>query len=89
MSGGGIGESRGGGGNGGHTPSTTASLGHLVQIVQSGIPFRIHDGVHVLGPADHAEFGHRLVRLCRVRLIDGPISVQVDMDRGETGSGAA
>ncbi|HWG75150.1 MAG TPA: hypothetical protein VG184_13955 [Acidimicrobiales bacterium] len=40
-----------------------APLGHQgVEIGEGGVAFGVDDGVHVLGPADHAQLGHRLRR---------------------------
>ena len=35
---------------------------HLVEVREGGGGFGVQDGVHVLGPADDAELGHRLPR---------------------------
>jgi hypothetical protein len=43
--------------------STAAAVHHdLVQVGHGGVPFGVDDQVHVLGPADHPELGHRLMR---------------------------
>ena len=48
-------------GNGQAAPPPAALPGDCLQIRQGGVPLGVHDPVHVLGPADHAELGHRLV----------------------------
>ena len=35
--------------------------GEAVQVAKGGVALGVHDGVHVLGPADHAQLGHALV----------------------------
>ena len=42
-------------------PSAAALRDHLVEVVERGLAFGVEDGVHVVGPADHAQLGHRLV----------------------------
>ncbi len=41
--------------------ASAALFGQVVQIAQRGVPLGVHDGVHVLGPPEHPQFGHRLV----------------------------
>jgi hypothetical protein len=42
--------------------SATASFAHqLVEVLEGGVPLGVEDGVHVVGSADDAEFGDRLV----------------------------
>lgn len=48
---------------GGRLPPPPAYPGdHRIQIGHRGVAFRIADGVHVLGPADHPQLGDRLRR---------------------------
>ena len=48
-------------GDGQAAPPPAPLPGDGLQIGQGGVPLGVHDPVHVLGPADHAELGHRLV----------------------------
>ena len=43
-------------------PPPALLLNHLVQVGHGGVSLGVQDQVHVLGPADHAQLGHRLVR---------------------------
>ena len=55
------GETAGGGALLGAAPPATAVNHDVVQVGHGGVPFGVGDEVHVLGPADHPELGHRLV----------------------------
>ena len=45
----------------GPAASAAEAAGHVVEVGQRGVPFGVHDGVHVLGPADHTQHRHGLV----------------------------
>ena len=62
MAGVGVDEAGGGSGDRGHPPASAALNGEGVEVGQGGVALGVHDGVHVLGPAQHPELGHRLVR---------------------------
>ena len=57
----GVDEAGGRGRDGGHASASAALFGHVVQVGERGVALGVHDGVHVLGPAEHPELGHRLV----------------------------
>jgi hypothetical protein len=61
MAGMGVDQPGGGGGHRGHATPPAAFFGQVVQIAQRGVPFGIHDGVHVLGSTEHPQLGHRLM----------------------------
>ncbi len=42
-------------------PSSPEAPGQVVEVGQGGVSLGVHDPVHVLGPADHTQLGHRLV----------------------------
>ncbi len=42
-------------------PAAAPFHGDGLQVGQGGVPFGVHDPVHVLGPADHPQLGDRLV----------------------------
>jgi hypothetical protein len=46
----------------GASPPTTPFGDEAVQVLEGGVALGIDDLVHVLGAADHAELGDRLVR---------------------------
>ena len=47
--------------DGGHTSPSAPLFGQFVQVVERGVPFGVHDGVHVLRPTEDPQFGYRLV----------------------------
>jgi hypothetical protein len=50
------------GGHRGDTPPAAHPTRNAVEVGEGGVAFGVHNQVHVLGPADHPQFGHRLVR---------------------------
>jgi hypothetical protein len=44
------------------SPPAALLLDDLVEIAHGGVPLGVGDGVHIFGPADDPELGHRLVR---------------------------
>ena len=61
MAGMGVDEAGGRGRHGSYSPASAAFSGQLVQIAQRGVPLGVHDGVHVLCPTEHPQFGDGLV----------------------------
>ena len=47
----------------GGSPAPASHLaGDLIEVAKGGVALGVHDGVHVLGPADHPQLGDALVR---------------------------
>jgi hypothetical protein len=61
MAGVGVDEAGGGGRDRSHASASAACSGQVVQIAQCGVPLGVHDGVHILCPAEHSELGDGLV----------------------------
>ena len=58
----GVDQAAGGGLEPEASPAAAPLIGHALQVGEGGVPFGVEDSVHVLGPADHPQLGHRLVR---------------------------
>ncbi|MDQ6725607.1 MAG: hypothetical protein M3066_05510 [Actinomycetota bacterium] len=61
VAGDGVDESTGSGGHCGVAPPAALLDDQPVQVGQRGVTLSIQDAVHVLGPSDHPQLGHRLV----------------------------
>ena len=57
----GVGEPFGGGAHRRPAPPSAHAAGDVVEVGQGGVTLGVHDGVHVLGPADDAKLGDGLV----------------------------
>jgi hypothetical protein len=61
VTGDGVDQAGGGCEHAGPAPPAADVTGQGVEVGQGGVALGVHDAVHVLGPADHAELGHALV----------------------------